>query len=94
MEQVESILTRLGMSLDKAASVDDVSWQVVAPSFRFDIAIESDLIEEIIRIHGYNNIPRKLPTYQPAMKPLIEAQVKLQQVKDAALFRACNSLVN
>ncbi len=85
---VESILTRLGMQLDKVENeTADVSWQVTAPSFRFDIAIEADLIEEIIRIHGYNNIPRKLPTYQPAMKPLQEAVVDLQQVKDTLVAR-------
>ncbi|RDH84516.1 MAG: phenylalanine--tRNA ligase subunit beta [endosymbiont of Galathealinum brachiosum] len=81
--EVESILNRLGMQLEKNAD----GWMVTAPSFRFDIAIEADLIEEIIRIHGYNNIPRKLPTYQPAMKPLVEAEIKLQRVKDVLVER-------
>jgi len=82
--EVESILTRLGMQLE---SQKDNSWMVTPPSFRFDIAIEADLIEEIIRIHGYNNIPRKLPTYQPAMKPLKEAEINLQRVKDVLVER-------
>jgi phenylalanyl-tRNA synthetase beta chain len=81
--EVESILTRLGMQLEKKEG----SWMVTPPSFRFDIAIEADLIEEIIRIHGYNNIPRKLPTYQPAMKPLVEAEVSLQRIKDVLVER-------
>ena len=38
----------LGMELKKQKA----GWLVTAPSFRFDIAIEADLIEEIIRIHG------------------------------------------
>ena len=82
--EVESILTRLGMQLE---SQKDNSWMVTPPSFRFDIAIEADLIEEIIRIHGYNNIPRRLPTYQPAMKPLKEAEINLQRVKDVLVER-------
>lgn len=81
--EVESILSRLGMQLEADAD----GWMVTPPSFRFDIAIEADLIEEVIRIHGYNNIPRKLPTYQPAMKPLVEAEVGLQRVKDALVER-------
>jgi len=84
--EVESILTRLGMQLEKMNGEGD-AWMVTPPSFRFDIAIEADLIEEIIRIHGYNNIPRKLPTYQPAMKPLVEAEMSLQRVKETLVDR-------
>ena len=81
--EVEDILTRLGMNLQK----QDGGWKVVAPSFRFDIAIESDLIEEIIRIHGYNNIPRTMPSYTPTMKPLKEEAVALQRVKETLVER-------
>ena len=54
---VERILRALGMEV--AATVD--GWQVTAPSRRFDIAIEEDLIEELARIHGYEQIPTTLP---------------------------------
>ncbi|MER2178322.1 MAG: phenylalanine--tRNA ligase subunit beta, partial [Stenotrophomonas maltophilia] len=54
---VERILRALGM--DVAATAD--GWQVTAPSRRFDIAIEEDLIEELARIHGYEQIPTTLP---------------------------------
>jgi len=54
---VERILRALGM--DVAANAD--GWQVTAPSRRFDIAIEEDLIEELARIHGYEQIPTTLP---------------------------------
>ncbi|MET4616364.1 phenylalanyl-tRNA synthetase beta chain [Stenotrophomonas sp. 2619] len=54
---VERILRALGM--DVAAHAD--GWQVTAPSRRFDIAIEEDLIEELARIHGYEQIPTTLP---------------------------------
>ncbi len=50
---VENILTRLGMIW----SHTDEGWLVVAPDYRFDIAIEADLIEEIGRVYGYNNLP-------------------------------------
>jgi phenylalanyl-tRNA synthetase beta chain len=54
---VERILRALGMEVAAAAD----GWQVTAPSRRFDIAIEEDLIEELARIHGYDRIPTTLP---------------------------------
>lgn len=55
--EVERILRALGMEVAEAAD----GWQVTAPSRRFDIAIEEDLIEELARIHGYERIPTTLP---------------------------------
>lgn len=52
-EQVTDILTRLGCEV----TVGEGQWQAVAPSWRFDMAIEEDLVEEVARIYGYNNIP-------------------------------------
>src|SRR3546814_17769975 len=37
-------------------------WSVLPPSRRFDIATEEDLIEEIVRIHGYEAVPTTLPS--------------------------------
>ena len=54
---VERILRALGM----AVAANGEGWQVTAPSRRFDIAIEEDLIEEVARIHGYEAIPTTLP---------------------------------
>lgn len=58
--QVEASLTGLGMQLAAHAQ----GWQVVPPSWRFDIAIEADLIEEVLRIVGFGAVqeqPRRLP---------------------------------
>jgi phenylalanyl-tRNA synthetase beta chain len=55
---VERILRALGMEVDARAD----GWSVLAPSRRFDIAIEEDLIEEIARIHGYDAIPTAMPS--------------------------------
>lgn len=60
--EVEDILVRLGMAIVKAADVKgDSAWTVKAPSYRFDMAIEADLIEEIARIYGYNRLPVNTP---------------------------------
>ncbi|UOV04732.1 phenylalanine--tRNA ligase subunit beta [Pseudoxanthomonas mexicana] len=55
--EIERILRALGL---QAAALAD-GWSVVAPTRRFDIAIEEDLIEELARIHGYDRVPTTLP---------------------------------
>ena len=56
--RVEQILRALGMQVKP----DEAGWQVVAPSSRFDISIEEDLIEEVARIVGYEHIPVRTPS--------------------------------
>jgi len=51
---ISSSLQRLGMSLDTC----DDGWMAAPPSWRFDVSIEADLIEEVGRIYGYDNIPQ------------------------------------
>ncbi len=60
---VDQALERLGFELlDRSESPEGVRWQIRAPSHRFDIALEADLVEEICRIYGYNNVPSRRPT--------------------------------
>ncbi len=57
-EQVLNILVRLGFSGEE----HDGTFMVMVPSRRLDVTIEEDLIEEIGRMHGYNNMKGTLPT--------------------------------
>jgi phenylalanyl-tRNA synthetase beta chain len=50
---IKDSLTRLNMQVTET----DSGWQVVPPSYRFDMAIEQDLIEEVVRLYGYDKIP-------------------------------------
>ncbi len=71
--QVDAILRRLGMhvtALDNQASPE--GWHVIAPSWRFDITIAEDLIEEVARIYGYDNIPFTLPHLPFELSPYAE----------------------
>lgn len=52
--EVIDILSRLGLQVE---SETDAGWTFAVPSYRFDIAIEQDLLEELARIYGYNNLP-------------------------------------
>ncbi len=53
---VVDILQRLGLLLLRSS---DEGWVWQIPSWRFDLAIEADLIEEIARVYGYNNLPTR-----------------------------------
>ena len=57
------ILTQLGFVVDQ----QEVALVCTPPSYRFDMSIKEDLIEEIARIYGYDNIPSVLPYLQVSM---------------------------
>ena len=54
-EDVFAILSHLEMQVELVAD----GWQVTIPSWRFDLGIEEDLIEEVARIYGYHCIPEQ-----------------------------------
>ena len=55
---ITDALTRLGCNVTVKAEGE---WSVIPPSHRYDMAIYQDLIEEVARIHGYDNIQMSLP---------------------------------
>ncbi len=71
-DRIESMIKGLGLAVERQGTDGEVSFLVTPPSFRFDIEIEEDLIEEIARIHGYDNIPSPPPTARLAMMPASE----------------------
>ena len=76
-EQVSDILTRLGCEV--TAGQDE--WLAVAPSWRFDMEIEEDLVEEVARVYGYNNIPDEPVQAGLIMGEHREANLSLKRVK-------------
>jgi len=61
-QQVDEAFDRLDFEvIDRSETEAGVQWQILPPSHRFDIALEADLVEEVCRIYGYNNIPSKQP---------------------------------
>ncbi len=78
-DEVAAYLRRLGMQV---ASVAD-GWQVQAPSHRFDINIEIDLVEELARLYGYNRLPVTAPTASVRLQPSNESTVSLRRLKHA-----------
>ena len=88
-EKVAQLLTQLGFSYTAAGEV----FTVAPPSYRFDIAIEEDLIEEVARLHGYDHIPATPPVAALTMLPAPEHQLHLNQVRDTLVASGYQEVV-
>jgi phenylalanyl-tRNA synthetase beta chain len=76
-EQVSDILRRLGCQVTEQGD----NWLAVAPSWRFDMEIEEDLVEEVARVYGYNNIPDVPVRADLVMTKHRESDLTLKRVK-------------
>ncbi|AZZ98114.1 phenylalanine--tRNA ligase subunit beta [Pseudoalteromonas sp. R3] len=81
--KVTDILTRLGLDVTFAND----SWTATVPSYRFDISIEEDLIEEVARVFGYNNIPNVAPTAALKMTDHQEARLPVSRLRNELVAR-------
>ncbi|AYA07626.1 phenylalanine--tRNA ligase subunit beta [Rahnella aquatilis] len=81
--QVTDILTRLGCKVQHNGD----HWVAVAPSWRFDMQIEEDLVEEVARVYGYNNIPDVPVKASLVMTKHREANLSLKRVKNLLVDR-------
>ncbi|MDR5902310.1 phenylalanine--tRNA ligase subunit beta [Halomonas icarae] len=89
VEEVSEILERLGMEVETT----DAQWRAVVPSWRFDIAIEEDLIEEVARIHGYNRLPVRRPQARLGLRPDHEARTPLARLRRQMVARGYQEAV-
>ena len=76
---VAKLFNQLGFNYKKTAGV----LEVTPPSHRFDISCEEDLIEEIARLHGYDNIPATVPHADLLMLPTSETVLNPAWLRDA-----------
>lgn len=83
-EKVEDILTRLGLEL---STEDSGAWRAKVPSHRFDISIEEDLIEEVARVYGYDNLPVKSPTMALGIEANPEAIKPIRLIRQSLAAR-------
>ncbi len=86
---VVEILQRLGMTVETTAE----GWTATAPTWRFDIAIEQDLVEEVGRIYGYDNIPNQAPAAALNMNLHKEANLPLKRVRDLLVDRGYHEAI-
>jgi phenylalanyl-tRNA synthetase beta chain len=88
--EVARIFTALGMHV--VATTD--GWQVLAPSSRFDIEREEDLIEEVARIFGYDNIPTATPTGALTLAIEPEGRINELALREQMAARGYHEAVN
>ncbi len=88
--EITKILTRLGMAFQQKGD----EFIVVPPSYRFDIAIEEDLIEEVARVYGYENIQPEPIQGRMDILPLVEAQRPLDKVRQVVVQRDYLETIN
>ncbi len=90
--EIKQILIRLGFGVDTVQQ--DNIYQITVPTFRRDITREIDLIEEIARVHGYDNIPTTLPKGDiPVPKPNILVEVR-RRIKNYLLASGMMEAIN
>ncbi len=89
-EEIAALFSGLGLPFERQG--DD--FLVTPPTWRFDIEIEEDLIEEIARLHGYDNIPAPAPRGNLKMMVQPEAQRPAARVRQLLVDRGYQEVVN
>ena len=81
---VVDLLQRLGMTV---AGEHRANGSVTPPSWRFDIRIEEDLIEEVARLYGFDNIPERDARIAQAIGPWSEHRIRNERAADLLVDR-------
>jgi phenylalanyl-tRNA synthetase beta chain len=88
--EITDYLTRLALPFTR----ESTDFLVMPPSYRFDIEIEEDLIEEIARVHGYENLPAPKPKGQLVMLPQPESRRALAKLRQQIAERGFQEVIN
>lgn len=88
-EEIWKIFERLGMQVENTTD----GWNITPPGCRFDIAIEADLLEEVGRIYGYNNLPNSSLFMRSELGTAEEAVLPIDRVQDLLVDRGCQEVV-
>jgi len=87
-DKIKSILVALGFEVDGAKEL-----RVKVPTFRPDVTREADLIEEVARIYGYDNIPVQLSATVDQMNPSEPADLFVRKVASTLLSYGLSEVV-
>jgi len=88
-KQIETTLKRLAMTIRKTPG----GWRVRPPSYRFDLGLEADLIEELARVQGYEHLPARLPTLVANAHVMPETQIGVSRLRTALVDRDYQEVV-
>lgn len=87
---IQALLERVHLQVRREGE----DFLVTPPSFRFDIELEEDLVEELARLHGYDNIPAVAPQGNLMMLPSAEDRRPVWDVRHALAARGYQEVVN
>ena len=87
LADVQQVFQRLDLSFSTQAAGADTHLVVTPPSWRFDIQIEEDLIEEVVRVIGFDKLPKRAPKAPVTSQVRPEAQNSLYAVRRAVAAR-------
>ncbi len=83
VSKTQGILTRLGMRVSKRGD----GWRVTPPSHRFDIEREEDLVEEVARVYGFENLPSQMPRISMGSRFASENHISAERFKTVLVDR-------
>lgn len=89
--EMAALLQRLQLQVE---TDEQGNLRVTPPSFRFDIQIEEDLIEEVVRLHGYEQIPMVPPTGRLAMLEKSDGPRSVWAVRERMMARGYQEVIN
>lgn len=89
-EQIANYFKRLGFKF----SEEDECFSVMSPTYRFDLTIEEDFVEELARIYGYDHIPTHYPHASMPMLPASETQYSTIDIKKTLIDRDYQEVIN
>lgn len=89
--EIGSLLNRLDMKIVQETGHELI---VSVPTYRNDIAIEEDLIEEVARVYGYNNLPKPSPLVTNSTIPHAPIYLMEKQVRQRLIGEGLQEMVN
>jgi phenylalanyl-tRNA synthetase beta chain len=87
---IEETLIRIGCNITREGD----SLSVVPPSFRDDLRRDIDIVEEIARMYGYDNIPSTFPVMQMSAAPVHEQQELVRKIKNSMAKAGFSEAIN
>ena len=88
--EVVRMLTSLGLGLQEETAEH---WLFTVPSYRFDIAIEADLLEEVARIYGYARLPTRISAFAVEVANISDSQTEKATLKRHLVSRNFQEII-
>ncbi|MDZ7925255.1 MAG: phenylalanine--tRNA ligase subunit beta [Marinagarivorans sp.] len=87
---VVRMLTGLGLELIEQSNA---GWSFKVPSYRFDLSIDADLVEELARLYGYDKLPTRTPSFAIELPATPEAGVSVRDLTGTLVTRGYSEVI-